>query len=80
MSTKEVYPYLCDGQPWRVSKDEGVLQSCCDCGLVHKITFEDHPVNSQWLIMRWRRDTVATTTQRRLRGVAATTTGKGGEA
>ena len=78
MEAKGVYPPLRDGEPKYIYKgDGGVLIACCDCGLVLKVVFEDDPTDRQGLVTRWYRMTVATVTQRRLRGVSATTTRKG---
>ncbi len=77
MEAKGVYPPLRDGEAKLIYKGVSALIACCDCGLVHKVVFEDDPTDRQGLVTRWYRMTVATVTQRRLRGVSATTTRKG---
>ncbi len=77
MEAKGVYPPLRNGEPKYIYKgDMGILIACCDCGLVHKVTFEDDPTDSRVLVTRWYRRVNKTAIQRQLRGVSATITRK----
>ena len=52
---------LAAGQPWIVKPGTDVLVVCCDCELVHRISFT---LKGKNIVMRWYRDDKETKIER----------------
>ena len=60
--TRRTYYYLEDGEWLRVTKRDH-KHKCCDCALVHTVSYRDGPNGS--LETKWSRDERATAAARR---------------